>query len=182
MKPAAPNLAPVITVRDLHYRYEDGTAALAGVDFELLPGETVAVFGSNGSGKTTFVLHLNGLLEGQGSIEVCGMPVKKETLKSVRQKIGLVFQDPDDQLFMPSVLEDVAFGPLNLGLSPAEASERARVALEKVGMREGHIKRPIISARDKKNALPSPECWRWTRKSWCSTSRRPSSTPPGNKP
>jgi len=151
MKPAAPSLAPVITVRDLHYRYEDGTATLAGVDFELLPGETVAVFGSNGSGKTTFVLHLNGLLEGQGSIEVCGMPVKKETLKSVRQKIGLVFQDPDDQLFMPSILEDVAFGPLNMGLSSGEAAERARGALQKVGMSEGHNRAPYhLSAGQKK--------------------------------
>ena len=113
---------PVISVRNLRFQYEDGTVALDGVDFDLQPGETVALFGANGSGKTTFVLHLNGLLEGSGSVEVCGMPVRKETLKQVRQKIGLVFQDPDDQLFMPSVLEDVAFGALNLGLSPEQAT------------------------------------------------------------
>jgi cobalt/nickel transport system ATP-binding protein len=151
MRPAAQSRAPVISVKDLHYQYDDGTVALAGVDFELGPGETVALFGANGSGKTTFVLHLNGLLEGRGSIEICGMPVRKETLKQVRQKIGLVFQDPDDQLFMPSVLEDVAFGALNLGLSPEQACERARDALTKVGMLESHDKAPYhLSAGQKK--------------------------------
>jgi len=144
-------MRPVIAVRDLHYRYEDGTVALAGVDFELQPGETVALFGANGSGKTTFVLHLNGLLEGRGSIEVCGMPVKKENLKQVRQKVGMVFQDPDDQLFMPSILEDVAFGALNLGLPPEQAAERARAALAKVGMLDSHDKAPYhLSAGQKK--------------------------------
>ena len=151
MKRAGQSSEPVISVRDLHYQYQDGTVALAGVDFELYPGETVALFGANGSGKTTFVLHLNGLLEGSGSVEVCGMPVRKENLKRVRQKIGMVFQDPDDQLFMPSILEDVAFGALNLGLSPEQASERARIALEKVGMLESHDKAPYhLSAGQKK--------------------------------
>jgi cobalt/nickel transport system ATP-binding protein len=151
MKPASHSLAPVISVHDLHFRYEDGTVALAGVDFQLFPGETVALFGANGSGKTTFVLHLNGLLEGRGSVEVCGLPVKKEHMKQIRQKIGLVFQDPDDQLFMPSILEDVAFGALNLGLSPAEAAARARSALTKVGMMESYGKAPYhLSAGQKK--------------------------------
>jgi cobalt/nickel transport system ATP-binding protein len=151
MRPRAQSPGPVISVRDLHYQYEDGTVALAGVDFELQPGETVVLFGANGSGKTTFVLHLNGLLEGRGAIEICGMAVAKDTLKLVRQKIGMVFQDPDDQLFMPSVLEDVAFGALNLGLTPAQASARARLALEKVGMPECHDKAPYhLSAGQKK--------------------------------
>src|SRR6266704_880738 len=96
---------PLIEVRGLKYQYDDGTAALNGVDFRLDAGETVALFGANGSGKTTFVLNLNGLLVGRGSIEICGIPVRKDMLRQVRQKIGIVFQDPDDQLFMPSVLE-----------------------------------------------------------------------------
>jgi len=142
---------PVISVRNLRFQYEDGTVALDGVDFELQPGETVALFGAKGSGKTTFVLHLNGLLEGSGSVEVCGMPVRKETLEQVRQKIGLVFQDPDDQLFMPSVLEDVAFGALNLGLSPEQATARARGTLGRVGMLDSLDKAPYhLSAGQKK--------------------------------
>jgi cobalt/nickel transport system ATP-binding protein len=144
-------MRPVVQVRDLHFQYEDGTVALAGVDFDLDPGETVALLGANGSGKTTFVLHLNGLLEGRGTVEVCGLPVKKETLTQIRQKIGIVFQDPDDQLFMPSVLEDVAFGALNLGLSPEQATARARTALAQVGMVDSYEKAPYhLSAGQKK--------------------------------
>src|SRR5216684_6524124 len=124
----------VIEVHGLRYRYADGTQALDGIDFHLDAGECVALLGANGSGKTTFVLHLNGLLEGEGSVEVCGMPVNKDTLVRVRSKIGLVFQDSDEQLFMPTVLEDVAFGPGNLGLSPQDAVARALKALEQVGM------------------------------------------------
>jgi cobalt/nickel transport system ATP-binding protein len=144
-------MRPVLSVRNLRYRYEDGAEALNGVDFDLAAGETVAVLGANGSGKTTFVLHLNGLLEGSGEIEVCGIAVKKQTLAQVRQKIGIVFQDPDDQLFMPSVLEDVAFGPLNLGASPEQAARRARTALELVGMQGSESKAPYhLSAGEKK--------------------------------
>lgn len=142
---------PIITVRNLHFQYTDGTVALAGVDFDLQAGETVALLGANGSGKTTFVLHLNGLLEGKGEITVCGMPVTKPKFAAVRQKIGIVFQDSDDQLFMPTVLEDVAFGPLNLGLSRDEAVSRARVVLEQVGMLDALHKAPYhLSAGEKK--------------------------------
>ena len=144
-------MQPLIEVRDLRFRYDDGTTALDGIDFELFPGETVAVFGANGSGKTTFVLHLNGLLTGDGSVTVCGMPVNRENLVRVRQKVGLVFQDSDNQLFMPSVLEDVAFGPLNLGLNRDEAETRARAALEEVGMAHAWGKAPYhLSAGEKK--------------------------------
>jgi cobalt/nickel transport system ATP-binding protein len=145
--------APAISARDVHFRYEDGTVALAGVSLEVRRGETVALLGANGSGKTTFVLHLNGLLMGRGAIEICGIPVRKETLAEVRQKVGIVFQDPDDQLFMPTVLEDVAFGPLNLGAAPDEAEERARAALKQVGMLEWAGKAPYhLSAGQKKRA------------------------------
>jgi cobalt/nickel transport system ATP-binding protein len=144
-------MQPLIEARDLRYQYDDGTVALDGVDFQLFPGETVAVFGANGSGKTTFALHLNGLLMGQGSVTVCGMPVQHDTLARVRQKVGLVFQDSDNQLFMPTVLEDVAFGPLNLGLDREIAQTRAREALAAVGMERASAKAPYhLSAGEKK--------------------------------
>ena len=142
---------PLLEVRRLHFRYDDGTRALRGVDFRLERGETVALLGANGSGKTTFVLHLNGLLEGQGEVSVCGLPVNRKNLAAVRRRIGLVFQDSESQLFMPSVLEDVAFGPLNHGLSPAEAAARARAALETVGMAAAAERAPYhLSAGEKK--------------------------------
>jgi len=144
-------MQPLIEVRDLHFQYDDGTVALDGVNFWLFPGETVAVFGANGSGKTTFVLHLNGLLAGDGDVSVCGMAVERQNLARVRQKIGLVFQDSDNQLFMPTVIEDVAFGPLNLGLGRDEAQTRAIAALEEVGMAHASGKAPYhLSAGEKK--------------------------------
>src|SRR5579859_1675368 len=144
-------MRPLIEVRDLHFQYDDGTVALDGVNFQLLPGETVAVFGANGSGKTTFVLHLNGLLAGDGDVSVCGMSVEPRNLVCVRQKVGLVFQDSDNQLFMPTVIEDVAFGPLNLGLDRCEAQARAVAALEQVGMEHASGKAPYhLSAGEKK--------------------------------
>ena len=144
-------MTPLIDVRGLHYRYSDGTAALNGVDFRLDAGETVALLGANGSGKTTFILHLNGLLSGEGDITVCGMRVSPATLARVRQKIGLVFQDSDDQLFLPTVLDDVCFGPLNLGHAAREAERRARAALEQVGMSGVLHRAPYhLSAGEKK--------------------------------
>jgi energy-coupling factor transporter ATP-binding protein EcfA2 len=144
-------MPPLIKVSNLKYRYEDGTTALNGVDFRLEAGETVALLGENGSGKTTFALHLNGLLSGEGSVEVCGLPVHSKNLTAVRRKIGLVFQDSESQLFMPTVLEDVAFGPLNHGMTPAKAAERALIALEQVGMTGVAGKAPYhLSAGQKK--------------------------------
>ena len=117
-------MSPLIEVRGLHYRYEDGTAALNGIDFRLEPGESVALLGPNGSGKTTFALHLNGLLHGEGSIQVCGLNVEKQNLPAIRRKLGVVFQDSENQLFMPTVLEDVTFGLLNLGMDGATAVKK----------------------------------------------------------
>ncbi len=144
-------MSRVIEVRGLRYTYPDGTRALDGVDFALDASECVAVFGANGSGKTTFVLHLNGLLAGEGSVKVCGTAVGPGTLEQVRTKIGMVFQDPDEQLFMPTVLEDVAFGPRNLGQSATEAEATASTALERVGMMHALRKAPYhLSAGEKR--------------------------------
>jgi len=141
----------LIEVRDLHYAYPDGTVALNGVHFSLAAGETVAVLGANGSGKTTFLLHLLGLVEGEGAIRICGRPVAKANLPFIRQKIGVLFQDSDDQLFMPTVEEDVAFGPLNMGLDSREVERRVSRSLELVGMRETAPRAPYhLSAGEKR--------------------------------
>jgi cobalt/nickel transport system ATP-binding protein len=126
-----------IEARGLTYRYPNGHVALDAVDLRVGHGERVAVMGPNGAGKTTLMLHLNGLLMGEGALEVAGLPVRRDRLGELRARVGLVFQDPDDQLFMPTVREDVAFGPLNLGLGPVEALARVDEALAAVRM--GHV-------------------------------------------
>jgi cobalt/nickel transport system ATP-binding protein len=144
-------MPPLVDVRGLRFRYPDGTQALDGIDFSLEAGESVALLGSNGSGKTTFVMHLNGLLEGEGSIHICGLPAASGNWETIRSKVGIVFQDPDSQLFMPTVLEDVAFGLLNRGIPAAEAEEQARAALQAVGMAAGAGRPPYhLSAGEKK--------------------------------
>ena len=133
---------PVLDVRRLAYAYPDGHQALYGVDLHVHRGERVALLGPNGAGKTTLVLHLNGiLLPGSGSVTVSGLPVTRENLLEVRRRVGVVFQDPDDQLFMPSVRQDVEFGPANLGLRGADLEARVTHALDQVGMLE-YIDRP----------------------------------------
>ena len=133
---------PVLDVQGLAYAYPDGHQALFGVNLHVHQGERVALLGPNGAGKTTLVLHLNGILvAGAGTVSVSGLPVGKDTLREIRRRVGVVFQDPDDQLFMPSVRDDVAFGPANLGLRGAELDARVVSALERVGMLE-YIDRP----------------------------------------
>lgn len=123
-----------LDVTDLRFAYPDGTAALAGVSFHATHGESIALVGANGAGKSTLLMHLNGLLAPQsGSVNVGDVPVVRDTLPAIRRTVGMVFQDPDDQLFMPSVWEDVAFGPSNLGLPEADVAERVTQALETVG-------------------------------------------------
>ncbi len=126
---------PSIELRDLCFAYPDGTRALRGVSLSVAQGESVAIVGGNGAGKSTLVQHLNGyLMATQGEVRVGGKPIARETVAQVRRAVGLVFQDPDDQLFMASVFDDVAFGPLNFGLSPEAVEKRATAALERVGM------------------------------------------------
>jgi cobalt/nickel transport system ATP-binding protein len=124
----------IIEVSDLRYTYPDGTAALRGLSFRILHGEAVALVGSNGAGKSTLLLHLNGCLKATaGTVRIGDFPLTSKTLPHVRRTVGMVFQDPDDQLFMPLVYDDVAFGPLNLGLSPEEVENRVMAALSTVG-------------------------------------------------
>lgn len=127
--------APALLVRGLSFGYPDGHRALFGVELDIRSGERVALLGPNGAGKTTLVLHLNGIhLPQTGTVSVGGLEVTRSNLKELRRRVGIVFQDPDDQLFMPTVRDDVAFGPANLGLSGRELDTRVESALRAVGM------------------------------------------------
>ncbi|MGA1868524.1 MAG: energy-coupling factor ABC transporter ATP-binding protein [bacterium] len=133
----------IVEVKDLQYTYPDGTSALQGISFRILHGESVAIIGANGAGKSTLLLHLNGYLTPtHGFIRIGDLPLTKKLLPMVRRTVGMVFQDPDDQLFMPTVYDDVAFGPLNLGLPLEEVEARVMKALE------------IVSASHLKNRPP----------------------------
>jgi cobalt transport protein ATP-binding subunit len=123
-----------LDIQDLHFSYPDGRVALRGVSLFINPGEKTALVGPNGSGKSTLLLHLNGILRGEGEVHVCGKELTDDSLRQIRALVGLVFQDPDDQLFSQSVYEDVAFGPLYMGLPIEELEQRVRQALEDVGM------------------------------------------------
>ena len=123
-----------LDIQDLHFSYPDGRKALRGVSLFINPGEKTALVGPNGSGKSTLLLQLNGILRGEGEVHVCGKELTDDSLRQIRALVGLVFQDPDDQLFSQSVYEDVAFGPLYMGLPKEELEQRVRQALEDVGM------------------------------------------------
>lgn len=126
---------PQVWVHDLHFTYPDGHVALRGVTLRIAPGEKVALVGPNGAGKSTLMLHLNGLLRAQrGEIRIAGLPLQDDTLPHIRALVGMVFQNPDDQLFSPTVYEDVAFGPLHMGLPAEEVHQRVERALAQVGM------------------------------------------------
>ena len=134
-----------LSVKNLSYTYPDGTRALKNVNMEIFKGEKVAIMGPNGAGKSTLFSHFNGLTEPtSGYLELDGkkMEYDKKTLLEIRQKVGIVFQDPNDQLFAPTVKEDVAFGPMNLGLDYEEVEKRVNEALELVGMKKFKDKTP----------------------------------------
>jgi cobalt/nickel transport system ATP-binding protein len=133
----------MIEVSGLSYGYPDGHVALHSVDLEIARGERVALLGPNGAGKTTLALHLNGILSPRaGAVRVGGLEVRKENLKEIRRRVGLVFQDPDDQLFMTTVRDDVAFGPANLGYRGDDLDGRVGSALDAVGMSESGDRPP----------------------------------------
>jgi len=127
--------APVFELAGVRHRYPDGTVALDGVDLTVRVGETVALLGPNGAGKSTLLLHLNGVLRAsEGAMSVEGVPLTDESVGRVRARVGMVFQDPDDQLFMTTLYDDVAFGPLNMGLARDEVDRRVHRALHQVGL------------------------------------------------
>ncbi|SDT44153.1 cobalt/nickel transport system ATP-binding protein [Actinoplanes derwentensis] len=134
------DMTPALEISGLTFAYPDGRQALFGVDLRVAAGERVALLGPNGAGKTTLVLHLNGILHGGGGqVTISGLPVTpsdRKAITEIRRRVGVVFQDPDDQLFMPSVAEDVAFGPANLGVRGTELESRVTEALTAVGMLE----------------------------------------------
>ncbi len=132
---------PVLAIESLHYHYPDGHQALNGINLHVAPQEKIALVGPNGAGKSTLLMHLNGILTLEsGEIRVCGQPLQTDTIKHVRSVVGLVFQLPDDQLFSPTVYEDVAYGPIYQGLPVEEIDRRVRAALQAVGM-ESYIQR-----------------------------------------
>jgi len=125
----------VIEISNLNYKYPDGTKALNGITLDIFQGDSLGIIGPNGAGKSTLLLHLNGILNGTGNIKVFGKIPSKENIKEIRRKVGLVFQDPEDQLFMPTVYDDVSFGPINMGFEKEKLKENVRKALEEVNMR-----------------------------------------------
>lgn len=140
--PTNPHIHPpdpqgnVLQIEDLYFVYPDGHPALQNIFLSLKVGEKVALVGPNGAGKSTLLLHLNGILAGTGRITVGGLPLVKENLPTIRAMVGLVFQNPDDQLFSPTVFEDVAFGPLHMGLPEQEVIARVTSALQQVRMED----------------------------------------------
>lgn len=135
--------APAVRVDDVSFAYPDGTRALDGISLSVEAGERVAILGPNGSGKTTLVLHLNGILRPQaGLVEIGGLAIGDANLAEIRRRVGIVFQDPDDQLFMPTVERDVAFGPANLGVDGPELTDAVRTALLAVGMQDSAGRAP----------------------------------------
>ncbi|PIV20185.1 MAG: cobalt ABC transporter ATP-binding protein [Deltaproteobacteria bacterium CG_4_8_14_3_um_filter_45_9] len=145
----------VIEIDHLSYDYPDGTPALRDIHLEVYEHESLAVLGPNGAGKSTLLYHLNGTLMGEGRVIILGIPVEKNNLKEIRRKVGLVFQSPEDQLFCPTVFDDVAFGPLNMGLDKESVQHRVEKALEMMGLKgfEGRSTYHLSEGEKKRVAL-----------------------------
>ena len=152
--PQSPASAPVVLVEGLVFRYPNGHQALHGIDLRIDMGEKIALIGPNGAGKSTLMLHLNGIhLPSEGRVVVNGLPVSRENLGRIRAMVGLVFQDPDDQLFSPTVYDDVAFGPIHMGLSKEEVDTRVARALAAVGLAGFERRQPFhLSIGQRKRA------------------------------
>jgi len=145
----------VIEIDHLSYDYPDGTPALRDIELAVYRNESVAILGPNGAGKSTLLYHLNGTLRGDGNVTILGLPVEKKNLKEIRRKVGLVFQSPEDQLFCPTVFDDVAFGPLNMGLDEEKVRQRVEKALEMMGLKglEGRSAHHLSEGEKKRVAL-----------------------------
>lgn len=144
----------VIEARDIWFSYPGGAEALRGVSFRITHGEAVGIVGCNGAGKSTLLLHLNGYLAPtRGEVLIGDYPITRQTVAAARRAVGLVFQDPDDQLFMPTVFEDVAFGPLNMGLSDDEVERCVAAALDRVGMAHLRDRPPHRLSAGEKHAV-----------------------------
>jgi cobalt/nickel transport system ATP-binding protein len=124
----------IICIKNLHYSYPDGTKALCDINLEIQRGESLGIIGSNGAGKSTLLLHINGILRGRGEINILGRDLTDKNLSLIRSMVGLVFQDPDSQLFMPTVFDDVSFGPINMGMQRQDVEKSVKKALKEVDM------------------------------------------------
>lgn len=131
----------IIEIRKLSYTYPDGTNALDNINLDVFEGESIGIIGPNGAGKSTLLLHLNGILKGNSYIRILGLDMKNENLPQIRNKVGLVFQDPENQLFMPTVFDDVSFGPINMRLPKNEVETSVSEALKEIDMLD-YIRRP----------------------------------------
>ncbi len=149
------NSDKVIEINHLSYDYPDGTPALRDIDLVVYRNESIAILGPNGAGKSTLLYHLNGTLIGDGKVTILGLLIEKKNLKEIRKRVGLVFQNPEDQLFCPTVFDDVAFGPLNMGSDEERVRHRVEKALEMVGLKgfEGRSVHHLSEGEKKRVAL-----------------------------